>query len=519
MAMLLTSLSLVSSSVGTYSHVNFVANKRTNCEVTLRFHGMAHIVISILMHHVVALANYTQVGPDINGTVSSERFGSVLSMSDDGNAFVVGAPYAYNRKGLVRAYQKDSSVTGMVNYIQVGLDIVGKADDDYFGSSVSMSGDGTRFMAATPYTNNSKGSVSIYQYKDDKSNYAKVGEDIVGKASGDYFGLSVSMSGDGTSFVAGAVGRNLRTGYVNVYKQNTTNGNYTQVGLDIVGKAQFHHFGFSVSMSGDGTSVVVGAPYSNNGNGSVSVYKYNIDTSNYVQVGSDIVGKAQGDQFGWSVSMSGDGTSFVAGAVYSNNAKGSASVYKYKNDTSNFTQVGLDIVGKVQNDLFGVSVSMSGDGTSFVAGATGSNGNKGSASVYKQNTTNGIYTQVGLDIVGTASNDFFGTSVSMSSNGATVVVGAPGNDNLKGENSGHVRLYRDTTVSSTAPTTNPTRLPTAPRVATTKAPSKAPVFVISPTKTPIASVKKCGFFGWNLFCPRRGECGFVKRLLNLGGCS
>ena len=354
MAMLLTSLSLVSSSVGTYSHVNFVANKRTNCEVTLRFHGMAHIVISILMHHLVALANYTQVGPDINGTVFSERFGSVLSMSDDGNSFVVGAPFADSNKGLVRAYQKDSSVTGMVNYIQVGLDIVGKAQNDYFG-------------------------------------------------------VSVSMSSDGTSFVAGAIFSNNYNGSVSVYKQNTTNGIYTQVGLDIVGKAKFY--------------------------------------------------------------------------------------------------------------VLGASVSMSGDGTSFVAGATGSNGKAGSVSVYKQNTTNGIYTQVGLDIVGTASDDYFGSSVGMSSNGATVVVGAPYNDNVKGENSGHVRLYRDTTVSSAAPTTNPTRLPTAPRVATTKAPSKAPVFVISPTKTPIASVKKCGFFGWNLFCPRRGECGFVKRLLNLGGCS
>ena len=464
------------------SAINFVANKRTNCEVTLRFHGMTHIVISILMHHVVALANYTQVGPDINGTVLSERFGSVLSMSDDGNAFVVGAPYAYNRKGLVRAYQKDSSVTGMVNYIQVGLDIVGTADDDYFGISVSMSGDGTRFVAATPYTNNGKGSVSVYQYKDDKSNYAKVGEDIVGKASGDYFGFSVSMSGDGTSFVAGAVGRNFLTGYVSVYKYDTTMNNFTQVGLDIVGKAKFAYFGSSVSMSGDGTSFVVGASYSNMSRGSVSIYQYNNDTSNYTQVGLDIVGKAQNDYFGVSVSMSSDGTSFVAGAIFSNNYNGSVSVYKQNTTNGIYTQVGLDIVGKAKFYVLGASVSMSGDGTSFVAGATGSNGKAGSVSVYKQNTTNGIYTQVGLDIVGTASDDYFGSSVGMSSNGATVVVGAPYNDNVKGENSGHVRLYRDTTVPSAAPTTNPTRLPTAPRVATTKAPSTTPVFVISPTQ-------------------------------------
>ena len=29
---------------------------------------------------------------------------------------------------------------------------------------------------------------------------------------------------------------------------------------------------------------------------------------------------------------------------------------------------------------------------------------------------------------------------------------------------------------------------------------------------------KCGLFGLSFFCPRRGECGFWRRLLNLGNC-
>ena len=553
------------------------------------------------MHHLVALANYTQVGLDINGNEKYEQFGSVLSLSDDGNAFVVGLPYAYGNKGAVRVFQKDSNVPGIVKYTQVGLDIVGKATNDQFGSSVSMSGDGTSFVVGAPYSYRdvesiAKGSVSVYKFNPINGYYIQDLPDIVGKVSNDLFGTSVSMSDDGTSFVASAPHSFNAKGSVSVYKQDTTNGNYSQVGSDIVGNAN-DQLGASVSMSGDGTSFVAGAVTSNMSRGSVSIYKYNNETSNYAEVGLDIVGKAQYVGFGSSLSMSGDGTSFVAGASGSNGNTGSASVYKYSNDTSTFTQIGLDIVGNT-NDLFGTSVSMSGDGTSFAVGAVTQIeesddstvlNSPGVVRVYKKNSTSGSYEKFGADIVGVNIADQFGTSVSMSSNGATVVVGAPLNDNVNGLNAGHVRLYRDTTASTRVPTTTPTSVPTAaptkapssvptktptaspteaptsaptsapsavptkaptvaptrvptaaptkaptaaptkapaaspttkaPRVATTKAPSKAPVFVIPPTETPIATNEKCGFFGWNLFCPRRGKCGFVKRLLNLGNCS
>jgi hypothetical protein len=35
---------------------------------------------------------------------------------------------------------------------------------------------------------------------------------------------------------------------------------------------------------------------------------------------------------------------------------------------------------------------------------------------------------------------------------------------------------------------------------------------------PVPSPKNCGILGWNVFCPRRGKCGFVRRLLNINGC-
>jgi hypothetical protein len=55
----------------------------------------------------------------------------------------------------------------------------------------------------------------------------------------------------------------------------------------------------------------------------------------------------------------------------------------------------------------------------------------------------------------------------------------------------------------------------APTNAPTTAPSNAPVSV-APTNAPIRP--SCGVFGFDFFCPRRGKCGFFRRLINVGGC-
>ena len=53
----------------------------------------------------------------------------------------------------------------------------------------------------------------------------------------------------------------------------------------------------------------------------------------------------------------------------------------------------------------------------------------------------GVYTLRGADIDGEAASDYSGTSVSLSSDGTTVAIGAPYNDGANGSNSGHVRIY------------------------------------------------------------------------------
>ena len=105
------------------------------------------------------------------------------------------------------------------------------------------------------------------------------------------------------------------------------------------------------------------------------------------------------------------------------------------------TQLGADIDGEAEGDYSGWSVSMSSNGSRLAIGALnndGSGNNSGHVRVYEY--ANSAWTQLGADIDGEAAGDQSGVSVSMSSDGSRVAIGAAGNDE-NGSFSGHVRVY------------------------------------------------------------------------------
>ena len=215
-----------------------------------------------------------------------------------------------------------------------------------------------------------------------------------------------------------------------------------QVGADIDGEAEFDQ-GHKVSLSANGTRVAIGAPF-NDGNGSNSghVRVYDWNGSAWIQAGTDIEGEAAGDQCGYSVSLSADGSRVAIGA-YNNDGNGSGAghVRIYDWNGSAWIQVGVDIDGEAAGDLSGVSVSLSTDGTRLAIGAQGNDENGSNAGHVRIYDWNGsAWLQVGADIDGEAAGDSYGNSVSLSSDGARVAIGAPYNDG-NGDGAGHVRIY------------------------------------------------------------------------------
>jgi len=413
---------------------------------------------NLSVQYTTIFPTWTQVGSDIDGEAAGDRFGYSVSMSSDGTRVAIGAPYndgTASDAGHVRVYAESGGT-----WTQVGLDIDGEAAYDYSGYSVSMSSDGTRVAIGAPFNalfdrspDSNAGHVRVYA--ESGGTWTQVGTDIDGEAAGDSFGQSVSMSSDGTRVAIGARMADDDAGnavsHVRVYAES--GGTWTQVGSDIDGEAAYDYFGWSVSMSSDGTRVAIGA-YDNDGTGSSAghVRVYAESGGTWTQVGSDIDGEAAYDYSGWSVSMSSDGTRVAIGAKY-NDGNGSAAghVRVYDWNGSQWSKVGSDIDGEAAGDESGFSVSISSDGTRVAIGAQSNDGTgdaAGHVRVYSE--SGGTWTQVGQDIDGEsggvtlpgspAPSDRSGHSVSISSDGTRVAIGAPYNDGNGGD-AGHVRVF------------------------------------------------------------------------------
>ncbi len=137
--------------------------------------------------------------------------------------------------------------------------------------------------------------------------------------------------------------------------------------------------------------------------------------------------------------------SLVAVGAFTNYGNGNYSghVRIFQNNAGTWTQIGEDIDGEETGDMSGESVSLSSDGSIVAVGAYWNGGNgysSGHVRIYQNNA--GTWTQIGEDIDGEAEGDRSGCSVDLNSDGSVVAVGAYGNDG-NGTYSGHVRIYQN----------------------------------------------------------------------------
>ncbi|MCB0376400.1 MAG: hypothetical protein KDD04_10815, partial [Sinomicrobium sp.] len=271
--------------------------------------------------------------------------------------------------------------------------------------------------------------------------WTQQGADINGEAVNNYSGSSVSLSNDGSRIAIGAYGNadnGVFSGHVRIYEFN--GANWMQLGADINGEAADDRSGWSSSLSGDGSRVAIGAYWNDGGgnnSGHVRIYEFN--GVNWVQLGTDINGAGAGGQSGWSVSISDNGSRVAIGAPQ-NSGGGAVSghVRIYEFNGVNWVQLGTDIDGEAAGDWSGYSVSLDSNGNRVAIGAIyndgGFGGGSGHVRIYEYNGANWV--QLGNDIDSERPDDEFGSSVSISDNGNRVAIGAPQNDD-NGTASGH----------------------------------------------------------------------------------
>jgi hypothetical protein len=424
---------------------------------------------------------WSQVGGDIDGEAAEDRSGWKISMSSDGSRVAISAPFndgGGNNSGHVRVYQLVDNT-----WVKLGDDINGEGAGEFSGISVSLSSDGSRVAIGVEDNGGGTyfGHVRVYSW--DGTAWVKLGGDIDGEAIGDFSGISVSLSSDGSRVAIGAPGHDgisgsgFDWGHVRVYSWDGTA--WVQLGGDIDGEANRDFSGWSVSLSSDGSRVAIGAPYNDGGrnnSGHVRVYSWN--GTAWVQLGGDIDGEAAEDQSGWSVSLSSDGSRVAIGAPFNDgggNDSGHVRVYQLVDNT--WVKLGGDIDGEAAGDESGYSVSLSNDGTRVAIGARYNDGNgrsSGHVRVYSWDGT--AWVKLGADIDGVAAEDLSGYSVSLSSDGSRVAIGAPYDDG-GGNNSGHVRVFDNVQLVVT-----PAPAPEVPAVVT-PAPAPEVPAVVTPNPT------------------------------------
>jgi hypothetical protein len=202
---------------------------------------------------------WRQIGSDIDGENAEDEFGCSVSLSADGSVLAAGGRYHEStgtvNAGHVRVFRWDGN-----DWVQLGADIRGKNNNDWFGWSVSLSGDGTVVaIGATNNDDNGGESGHVRVYKLTVDNWLKLGQDLRGQDGGDKSGSGVSLSADGNVVASASSLNGNKRGYVRVF--GWTGSFWSQIGKDIDGERDGIEFGYSISLSADGTALAVGAPF------------------------------------------------------------------------------------------------------------------------------------------------------------------------------------------------------------------------------------------------------------------
>ncbi len=334
---------------------------------------------------------------------------------------------------LISATLLFSSQLALAQFSQQGSKLVGTGGAGgaaQQGWSVTVSADGNTAILGGPADNSQTGAAWVFTrsgttWTQQQKLAASDG------AAGAAFGTSVALSADGNTAIVGGPGQNVGgtsgagTAYVFVRSGTTWTQQQELTASDGVAGAAF---GTSVALSGD--TAIVGGPGQNSGAGAAYVYTRSGTTWAQQQelvctgaVGTVHTQPATGQ--GWSVALSADGNTAIVGGFGDNAGTGAAWVYT-RSGTAWSQQgsklVGSGVTGRTAEQ--GFSVALSSDGNTAIVGGPADNGFIGAAWVYTRSGTAWTQLQklVGTGAVGLANE---GSSVALSSDGNTAIVGGP----------------------------------------------------------------------------------------------
>jgi FG-GAP repeat len=299
-----------------------------------------------------------------------------------------------------------------------------------FGWSVAVSADGNTALIGGPYDNNQVGAAWVFTRSG--GTWAQQGPKLTASdetGTGE-FGWSVALSADGNTALIGGLFDTSGRGAAWVFTRS--GGTWTQQGPKLTASDETGSgdFGHSVALSADGSTALIGGPSDNFG-GVGAAWVFTRSGGTWTQQGPKLTASDETgtSDFGVSAALSADGNTALVGGSADNNLVGAAWVFTRSGGT--WTQQGPKLIASDETGTgqqngggqFGSSVAVSADGDTALIGGPDDVNSAGVGAAWVFTRSGGTWTQQGPKLIPSDGQGQFGWSVALSADGSTALIG------------------------------------------------------------------------------------------------
>jgi hypothetical protein len=382
-------------------------------------------------HYPLRIDPFVQQGAKLTGggETGAGQFGTRVALSADGNTALIGGEGDNGGVGAAWAFTRSGGV-----WTQQGAKLTGSGETGAggFGASVALSADGNTALIGG---NGDTGNVgAAWAFTRSGGAWTQQGAKLTGsgETGTGQFGVSVALSADGDTALIGGKADTGNVGAAWAFTRSA--GVWTQQGTKLTGNDETGtgQFAISVALSADGNTALIGGFADSGGVG--AAWAFTRSGGAWTQQGTKLTGGGEISfgHFGVSVALAADGNTALIGGEADNGFVGA--VWAFTRSAGVWTQQGTKLTGNDETGggQFGTSVALSADGDTALIGGPGDNGAVGAAWVFTRSS--GVWTQQGAKLTasGETGTGDFGQSVALSADGDTALIGGEADNSFVG---------------------------------------------------------------------------------------
>lgn len=366
--------------------------------------------------------------------VKQEAFGTAVAISGDGNTALVSGPDSEGTTAAVWVFARDGA-----SWVQQGSKLtapprragapLGRCEPSVetclFGQSLAISQDGDTAVIGDPPDGVGAGAAWIFTRSGTPAAWTASTElALPATKGGDGFGDSVALAPDGETALIGSPDSVHGVGTAWAFNREGS-GWSGPLALEAPEAQNGEHFGQAIAISSDGTTAVVGAPDLNAGTGAAWIFsRVGVGAFHHTE---KLTGEGESGHggFGEAVAIAADGEVALIGAPADNELAGAAWVYAATEGTFLPQGPKLTVSGQ-KAEALGTSVALSADGSSALVGAPRERKGAGEAWLFTRGASGWAEDPTPVeDGPELNTGGRFGSSAALSGSGQTLLLGAP----------------------------------------------------------------------------------------------